>query len=133
MDKILKEYRNRLIQKRYSQNTINLYCKYFLDFYNHFKGDCLPKISIDQINTYTLDLIKLKDISTSQQNQRINAIKFYYEKILGREKQYYELDRPRREKRLPKVISKNEIKRIMESCTNIKHKCILMLMYSAGV
>lgn len=133
MNSTLEEYKSRLIQKRYSQNTINIYCKYFLDFYKHFSGVCLAKLSKEQINTYILHLIQSEGISTSQQNQRINAIKFYYEKILGREKQYYELHRPKKEHRLPKVLSKNEIKRIFDSCTNMKHKCILMLIYSAGL
>lgn len=72
-------------------------------------------------------------MSVSQQNQRINAIKFYYEKILGRGKEYYEIYRPKKEYKLPKVLSKNEIKMILASCNNIKHYCILMLIYSAGL
>jgi len=88
---------------------------------------------MEQINKYILNLIQLKNISISQQNQRINAIKFYYEKVLGRNKQYYELHRPHKEHKLPKVLSKNEIKRILNSCNNIKHHCILILIYSAGL
>ncbi|MCI0514297.1 phage integrase N-terminal SAM-like domain-containing protein [candidate division KSB1 bacterium] len=122
MDNILTEYKNRLIQKRYSPNTINIYCTYFLGFYNYFSNVCLAKISKDQINANILDLFKSENISTNQQNQRINVIKFYYEKILGREKQYFEIHRPRKKYRLPKVLSKNEMKRILDSCTNIKHK-----------
>jgi len=75
----------------------------------------------------------MKNISNSQQNQRINAIKYYYEKILGKGKQYYSLYRPKKEHKLPKVLSKNEVKRIFNSCNNIKHRCILMLIYSAGL
>jgi len=128
MNKILEQYRNRLIQRRYSQNTIEIYCNYFKDFSNYFKNYDLQNINPEQINTYILDLIKTKNISISQQNQRINAIKFYYEKILRREKQYYLLHRPKKEHKLPKVLSKNEVKRIFNSCDNIKHCCILMLI-----
>lgn len=78
-------------------------------------------------------MIETKNISISQQNQRINAIKFYYEKILGKEKQLYNLHRPKKEQKLPKVLSKTEIKRILNASENIKHKCILMLIYSAGL
>lgn len=133
MDEILREYKNRLIQRRYSRNTQNIYCNYFRDFADYFKGKCLAEITTDQINGYILELIQTKNISTSQQNQRINAIKFYYEKILEREKQYYALHRPRKEHKLPKVLSKNEVKAILTSCNNIKHQCILMLIYSAGL
>lgn len=51
--------------------------------------------------------------------------------MLGREKQYYSLHRPKKEHNLPKVLSKNEVKRILNSCKNIKNRSILMLIYSA--
>ena len=74
-----------------------------------------------------------KKISISQQNHRINAIKFYYEKILGRDKQYYALHHPNKEYKLPKVLGKNEVKKILASCNNLKHHCILIIIYSAGL
>ncbi len=133
MNQVLQQYRNRLIQRRYSKNTISIYCNYFEDFYNYFKNTKLQNIIPDQINTYILNLIETKNISISQQNQRINAIKFYYEKILGKDKQYYTLHRPKKEQKLPKVLGKDEVKRILSSVNNVKHKCILMLIYSAGL
>lgn len=99
----MKKYRNIPIQKRYSDNTIKTYCNYFENFCIYFKDETLENITTSQINSYILDLIKSKNISISQQNQRINAIKFYFEKVLGREKQYYELHRPHKEHKLPKV------------------------------
>ncbi len=54
-------------------------------------------------------------------------------KILGREKQYYEIHRPKKEHKLPKVLSKQEVKKIFDVTKNLKHKCILMLIYSAGL
>lgn len=133
MEESLNKYKNLLIQKRYSLNTQKIYLCYFKDFCQYFKDYDLDTIQKDQINSYLLELIKTKNISPSQQNQRINTIKFYYEKVLYREKEFYELNRPRKEKRLPKVLSKNEIKRIFDSTYNIKHKSILMLIYSSGL
>jgi site-specific recombinase XerD len=133
MDEVLRNYNDLLIQKRYSQNTQDIYCNYFKDFCMHFSKEELVNITTVQINSYILNLIKSKNISISQQNQRINALKFYYEKVLGRKKEYYEIHRPRKENKLPKVLSKNEIKRIFEVTNNLKHKCILMLIYSAGL
>ena len=131
MENILRQYKDLLIQKRYSKNTQDIYCNYFKEFCVYFKKEDLPNITATQINAYILELIKLKNISISQQNQRINAIKFYYEKILGRDKQ--ELHRPKKEHKLPKVLSKDEIKKIFDATNNLKHKCILMLIYSAGL
>ena len=60
------------------------YCNYFEDFCTYFKDETLEDVTTSQINSYILDLIKLKNISISQQNQRINAIKFYFEKVFSR-------------------------------------------------
>ena len=68
---------------------MDIYCSYFKDFYNFFKIFELQNIKPEQINEYILDLIKTKNISISQQNQRINAIKFYYEKTLCQLKQLF--------------------------------------------
>ncbi len=133
MKEIIEKYKSLLIQKRFSANTQRIYCHYFGDFINYFNGTNIDDITKEEINNYILSLIKNNKISISQQNQRINAIKFYYEKVLGREKQYYEFHRPIKEHKLPKVLSKNELKQILNSCSNIKHRCILMLIYSAGL
>ena len=133
MNDITEKYKSLLLQKRYSPNTQRIYGHYFNDFITYFKGANVADLTKEQINNHILTLIKSQNISISQQNQRINAIKFYYEKLLGREKQYYELYRPNKEHKLPKVLSKNEVKKILNSCDNMKHKCILMLIYSAGL
>jgi len=130
---LAKGYLVKLEQIRYSEQTILTYCSYFKDFQVYFSNKDLDAINTDQINNYILELIKTKNISRSQQNQRINAIKFYYEKVLGREKEYYTIERPRTVKTLPEVLSKNEVKRILDTCKNIKHKCLLSLIYSAGL
>lgn len=129
----MDNYNDLLILKQYSKNTIKTYTNYFKDFVNYFKDFNLETLSINQINNYVLELIKNKNISVSQQNQRINSIKFYYEKVLNQKKQYYNIERPRKEYKLPKVLSKSEIKDILNITKNIKHKSILMLIYSSGL
>jgi integrase/recombinase XerD len=101
-----------LIQKRYSYNTIKIYCNYFKDYFVYFEKQKLEDVTIDKINSFILELIKLKNISISQKNQRINTVKFYYETLPDREKQYYKLYLPKKENKLPKVLSKNEVKNI---------------------
>jgi integrase/recombinase XerD len=126
-------YLEKLQRVRYSESTIRTYSKYFKDFLRHFTGQSIKELTPDEINRYILGLIQGKDISTSQQNQRINAIKFYYEKVLGRAKIYCNIDRPKKETKLPKVLGKTEIKAIISNCNNLKHKCILSVIYSAGL
>jgi integrase/recombinase XerD len=126
-------YLETLRRKRYSDNTIRVYCRYFSDFEFHFSGKDLSQLDPGQINDYILFLISKNCISISQQNQRINAIKFYYEKVLGKKKLVFNIERPRRERKLPGVLDKTEIQRIINATDNLKHKCILSLIYSSGL
>ncbi|MBM3212642.1 integrase, partial [Candidatus Poribacteria bacterium] len=81
---------------------------------------------------YLLYLVEEKEAATSTLNQAINALKFYYGTML-KKKFLYEIKRPRKDKKLPVVLSKEEAAKILSSVENIKHKAILMLVYSAGL
>ncbi|MBE9593654.1 MAG: tyrosine-type recombinase/integrase, partial [Proteobacteria bacterium] len=73
-----------------------------------------------------------KEVSTSTLNTAINALKFYYGEVLKR-RFVYEIKRPKKDKKLPVVLSQEEISQILSSVSNIKHKSILMITYSAGL
>ncbi len=128
-----QSYIDILDQKRYSKNTKKTYTNYFKDFIRFFSDRNLDKITVNEINDYILKLIREKDISPSQQNQRINAIKFYYDKVLGREKLYIDIKRPIKKKNIPNILSANEIKLMIDATKNLKHKSIISLLYSAGL
>ncbi len=128
-----KAYTDHLIQRRYSKSTYKAYTSYFRQFMDYFIDKDIDFLSHEEINDYILDLMKQKKISVSQQNQRINAIKFYYEKVLNREKVKYGIKRPKKEKKLPTVLSKEEVKRILEGAANLKHRTILTTIYSGGL
>ena len=72
-----KGYLEILEQKRYAKSTIKTYTAYFRQFADYFSEKSLEKIDFEQINDYLLELITKKFITPSQQNQHINAIKFY--------------------------------------------------------
>ncbi|MCK5066881.1 MAG: tyrosine-type recombinase/integrase [Bacteroidales bacterium] len=103
------------------------------DFVKEQRGKDLLDISPEEINAYILKLIRTKGISPSQQNQRINAIKFYYEKVLGQEKRFYNIERPKKSRTLPKVLTETEVLSILKSLENIKHKAIIGTIYSSGL
>lgn len=128
-----KEYLKSLEVKRYSINTIKSYMSMFSEFINYFNDKELNDITEDEIKGFQLHLIKDKNISISYQNQSINAIKFYYENVLSRNKKIYNLERPKRESKLPVVLSKEEVNDIFKQVDNLKHQCILNLIYSAGL
>jgi integrase/recombinase XerD len=128
-----KGYVEKLKQERYSKNTLKNYTHYFKDFVAAFSGRDLTQIEKEEINSYILQLIEKYNISPSQQNQRINAIKFYFEKVLGRGSEYYDISRPRKERKLPDVLSKKEIGMMINATENIKHKFLIALIYSCGL
>jgi site-specific recombinase XerD len=85
------------------------------------------------IEKFILYLTEIRNVSTSYHNISICAIKFYFEKIMDRPQVTLKLQRPRREKVLPEVLSEEEVIRLFRSVTNLKHKCILMVIYSGGL
>ena len=127
-------YLEKLQQVRYSDHTVRVYTSYFRDFQQHFEGRKIETVTPGEINDYLLYLIHEKNISSCQQNQRINAIKFYYEKVLGQERRCYKVNRAKREKTLPDVLSKEEIKKILDvTVTDLRFFCMFSILYSAGL
>jgi len=84
----------------------------------------------DDVKDYLFHLVEEKEVSTSTLNTAINALKFYYGEVLKR-RFVYEIKRPRKDKKLPIVLSQEEIFKILSSVNNIKHKAIFI--YSAGL
>lgn len=132
MSEIIEKYNKMLKLKRYSSNTERNCQKAFQYFLSHFSDRDIDNLSKSEIQEYLFNQIE-KGLSPSLQNQYINAIKFYYEKVLGRRKEIYDLPRPRREHKLPAVLSEEEIILIFNQVSNLKHKAILYLIYSSGI
>lgn len=129
----LKLLEERLIMERKANATIKSYLHHLKHFFLYYTKTLPKSISELQIKAYLLNLIKTKGISISTQNQVINAIKAYYERVLKQERKTYYLDRPKKVKQLPPVLSSEEVALILQKVDNIKHKCILLLVYSAGL
>jgi len=128
-----KEYINKLEERRYSQNTMRSYIPLFEEFINHFPDSEIDTLGEKEIMVFSRYLVTDRKVSSSLQNQAINAIKFYFEKVKGGERKYYHVDRPIRERTLPEVCSEEEIVAIFKAVNNLKHKAILMTIYSAGL
>ena len=131
-NEVPQEYIKKLKRLRYSKSTIRTYTSLFRDFINYSEKE-LDQRSTEDIRLYMDYLVEYRGIAASTQNQVINAIKFYYERILGMDKIQVEFERPRRERRLPDIMSKDEVMSIINAPTNIKHRAMLTLIYSAGL
>ena len=127
------EYKAMLIRRRYSKNTYVTYTSMFQDFLNFIKGKDLDAVTEIDIREYQDYLVTQKKVAISTQNQAINAIKFYFEKVKGGERKTYYIERPRKEYKLPKTLSKEEILAMLQVSTNLKHKLIVGMLYSGGL
>ena len=120
-----------LVARRYSHGTIKLYLYHNREFLKFFKKDPY-EVSNEAIMGYLYHLANDREVSTSTLNTAINALKFYYGEVLKR-RFVYEIKRPKKDKKLPVVLSREEVSRMISSVSNIKHRAILMLVYSAGL
>ena len=127
------EYILKLTEMRYSQNTVKIYKSLFEEFINYYHTYELAAIDERMIISFLRYLVMERKISPSYQNQSINSIKFYYERVLGGQRKIYLVERPRKEKTLPEVLSEAEIVEVIKHVSNIKHKAIVMVTYSGGL
>jgi integrase/recombinase XerD len=127
-----EEYLQKLELKRYANNTVKTYVACFERFINHYREHELMSINENDIRLYLEKLVQ-EGKSNSYLNQMINAIKFYYEVVKEMPNRFYSIERPRKEQKLPQVLSKQEVLALIANTANIKHKCIISLLYSGGL
>ncbi len=123
---------SKLELKRYSEHTARTYISMFERFMNYFSERELFDINENDIRMYLQELVR-EGASDSFLNQMINSIKFYYEVVEGMPNRFYAIERPKKSTPLPKVLSKEEIIAMIDHTENIKHKCIIELLYSSGL
>ena len=130
--KVPESYINKLILKRYAENTVNTYCSMFGQFMMFYKDYHVNELGEFEIRTFMKHII-LSGKSDSFINQMINSIKFYYEVVLQMPNRFYNLERPIKKEKLPKILSKQLVLEMIEKTNNIKHKCFIAMIYSAGL
>ncbi|HDQ46020.1 MAG TPA: hypothetical protein ENN17_11080 [bacterium] len=129
----LNRFRKWMKHKRYAESTINTYTDAAKQFLLYFRDRDIKSLTNEDVVDFTNGYIVKRRYSFSYQNQFINAIKLFFREV---EKCYIEIDklqRPRREHKLPNVLSKNEVKAILEAPKNTKHKAMLSLIYACGL
>ena len=130
-------YVEKLFLLNYSLNTIRTYHSLLIRFLNGYKQEGIEKInafSEIEINQYHRNMVQSNTFSYSFINQSINAIKFYYQRVLGRNiVQLEKVERPEKAFTLPKVLSKQEVASILNATENLKHRCLMQLLYAGGL
>ena len=129
----LFSFKNYMNYRRYSQNTIKTYSDALDVFFRFFQNKTIENLTKEDLIQFNTEYILKKNLSSSYQNQVINAIKLFYRNRFNRSMEVDYIQRPRREKRLPNVLSKVEVKSILEAPTNLKHRAMLSLIYACGL
>lgn len=125
----LKTFEEELIRKGYRKNSIGNYMSYCSVFLNKFKDKDSPQhISEQDIKDF---LRSFKEHNT--QRAYHSAIKCFYKYVVRQPNKFKYIEYVKRSRKLPIVLSAEEIKQIISVCTNLKHKSIIYLLYSCGL
>jgi integrase/recombinase XerD len=131
-DKIAR-FSDWMHSRRYSGSTVNTYIDSLRAFLKFFHTKAIEDISNDDIIFFNNEHILRNNFSASYQNQVVNAVKLFFRHIEKRSIDVDLIHRPKRQKLLPNVLSKEEVKMILEAAQNIKHKTMLSLIYACGL
>ena len=131
--KQLELFMQTLILKSYSQATIKTYRNEFTIFLQTLKSVEVNNFTTQRIKDYLQYCFETLKLTESTVHSRMNALKFYYEQVLFKEKFFWEIPRPKKPFQLPRFFNKEEIADIINATDNLKHKVMLMLTYSGGL
>jgi integrase/recombinase XerD len=128
----LRRFLQMLSLKGYSPSTIRTYSNEFLQLLQVLGNTKVQSLQPEHIRRYLLFCIS-RGLSENTIHSRLNALKFYFEQVLRREKFFFEIPRPKKPSQLPKVLNERELERMFNLVRNLKHKAILFTAYSAGL
>lgn len=127
------EFEKWMKQMRYSESTIRTYSNGVRSFFSFHPEKPVEKLTNRDLEDFNNGYILKNRYSASYQNQVINAVKLFFQKMVKREMIPEEIERPRKEIHLPNVLSKEEVKSILDAPVNLKHRAMLSLIYACGL
>ena len=132
MTQLRKRMLEELQRRNYAKSTIESYLHAVEDFARYF-GMSPDQLNQEHIRQYHLHLVNERKLSVNTVVGRIAALRFFFVKTLRRSYQREDLPSPRRPKKLPTVLSQDEVARLLDSAGNLFHYAILMTLYSTGL
>jgi len=119
--------------KAYSMSSITTYRSEMMQLLRVLGNRPVDALSPAQLQRYMVYAMEQEGISENTAHSRLNALKFYYEQVLVKEKFFFDIPRPKKPVQLPKLLNENEIARLFNALSNKKHKAMLFTAYSAGL
>lgn len=129
----IQQFEKHLQVQRYSQNTIEVYRDALRIFFHYFESKAIAEICNEDLVNFNSQYIIAGKRSSSYQNQMINAIKLYFNTLQNRRLEPELVRRPRRALVLPNVLNKEEVQKLLSCLSNVKHRCLLSLIYACGL
>lgn len=129
----INEFKEKLILQRYASNSISTYVMCINKFLTYYESKNIRTLNTNDIKVYLTHLLKIEKISDSYQKQMLGAISKFYDLIFNVKLDLKSLYPKRKKNTLPKYISKPQVKKMIDETRNLKHRCIIMLLYSAGL
>lgn len=117
----------------YSYKTLKNYKQALVALIRYAGSTPLDELTKPQYKKYLLFLVEKKRLKAATINVHINSWKFYQEKVLQRDKEYYDVDYPRQPQKLPTVYSVAEVKAIFNATTSLKYRTLFRLVYATGL
>jgi len=119
--------------KRYSDSTVKTYMQAITVFLRFIKPKMSAEATNEDMQRFVYQYMIPRKLSFSYQNQAVNAAKLFFKTIRGSVLITEQLERPRREHKLPNVLSKEEVAAILQALSNQKHRTMLSLIYACGL
>ncbi|NCU05792.1 MAG: tyrosine-type recombinase/integrase [Chitinophagaceae bacterium] len=126
-------YLEQLALKKYSKSTLQTYRNEFMQLLQLLGERPVQDLTPEHLKRYMLYCVVKLQLSENTLHSRLNALKFYFEQVLKREKFFFDIPRSKKQLQLPKVLNETEIGRLFKAITNLKHKAIVFTAYSAGL
>jgi len=128
-----EKFKSWMRSRRYSESTLNTYAEALIIFLRYYSEKKLEEITNEDLINFNNNYILKNGLSASYQNQIVNSIKLFFQTIQNRKMEVELIHRPKRAKVLPNVLSKEEVKSILDAHSNLKHRIMLSLIYSCGL
>lgn len=129
----IEKFRKWMEANRYPESTVRTYTGMITTFLKFVSPKEAEECNSEDLYRIVDEYIIPKGFSNSYQNQMISAVKKFYSRIYRSVMDPGEITRPRPQHRLPNVLSKNEVKKLLSATLNEKHRVMLSLIYACGL
>lgn len=123
----------QLVLKKYSVSTVRIYLAEFHHLLQLLNDYAVQDLNPKRLKDYFLYCIKVEKMGERKINGKINAVKFYFEQVLHRPKMFFDIPRPKKALKLPKMLSTYDVKKLFRVTSNLKHLIALQLCYGMGL